>query len=81
MPPDFVASLEPRSRGIDDYRGRMKASHYSLDVMAVEGIEVALNQFFLGSHNLTSLSVRVRGSWPAIIRQDSKPKAKGGAPM
>ena len=53
MAPNFFASLEPCAGGIYPHRILMKAGQHSFNVVAVEGVKVALNQFFLGGHTLT----------------------------
>jgi hypothetical protein len=50
MPLDLVTAFEPDSSCVDYYRMSMEARQYSFKVVPVERIEVALNQFFFGSH-------------------------------
>jgi hypothetical protein len=51
--PNLFAALEPCAGGIYHHRIPVKAGHHSFNVVAVEGVKVALNQFFLGGHTLT----------------------------
>src|SRR6266851_188015 len=55
MAPHLVASLVTHSSTIDDERRLVEAFHHALDIMAVEGVEVAPDQlFFLGHMRLRS---------------------------
>jgi len=49
-PSDFVPSFVALTVSSHHRRVPVKARHYSLDVVAIEGIEITLDQFFLGRH-------------------------------
>src|SRR5215472_2662294 len=47
---NLVAALEADASCIDYHRIAMEARHHRFQVVAIEGVEVALNQFFFESH-------------------------------
>src|SRR5882762_8664919 len=50
MAPDYISTFQTLPGWVDDYGMLVKACHHSLDIVLVERIKIALNQFFFSGH-------------------------------
>src|SRR6266851_9366598 len=50
MAPDYISTFQTLPAWVDDYGMLVKACHHALDIVLVERIKIALNQFFFSGH-------------------------------
>src|SRR5712672_2295743 len=65
---DYVATFPTLPGWIDDHRMLVKACHHALDIVLVERVKIALNQFFFDSHMACLLLAREVAAHPSHYR-------------
>jgi hypothetical protein len=70
--PNLFAALEPCAGGIYHHRIPVKAGHHSFNVVAVEGVKVALNQFLAARDAFPNAALRYRPPSRTIYRVERK---------